>query len=117
MPRKKKAPAEPEPYWSYYVQIWFKFCRDRFGTAPLFTGSAPRDLKGIIKALKDRAAKRNQSWTYDVATHAFYAFLSFAFTDNWLRNNWLLSNLNRQKEKIFFNLRNSVSNTPADPFE
>lgn len=117
MRRKKKTPAEVEPYWSDFVQIWFKFCRDRFSDSPVFDGSAPRDLKGIIKALKKRAALKKQEWTHDVATHSFYSFLSFAYTDPWLRKNWLLFNLNRQKEKLFFNLRKSVSINPTDPFE
>ncbi len=37
-----------------------------------------------------------------------YLFLQEFYKDTWLRNNFLLSNINRQKDKIFFNAANAV---------
>lgn len=108
MKRKKKIQT-PEPHWDKLVGVWFKFCRDVFGDVPVFDGSSPRDLKSIVKALKNRAITSGEEWTELCATSRLHHFLTFAYQDSWLKKNWLLSNLNRQKEKIFFNLRKIVN--------
>lgn len=117
MAKAKKVKAGPEPYWNEFVEIWFNFCREKFSEPPSFDGSAPRDLKSIIKTLHERAIKSNVEWTLNVAQFRFKNFLDFAYQDYWLKNNWLLSNINRQKDKIFFNIRAAINRQPVDPFE
>lgn len=102
--KKEKAPAEP--FWNELVEIWFNFCKKKFSEPPTFDGSAPRDLKFIISTLHDRAVISDVEWTLEVATARFQKFLEFAYSSSeWLQKNWLLSNLNRQKDAIFFNIR------------
>lgn len=115
---KPKKVKEVEPYWPEMVEIWLKICRDIFKDKPTFTGSAPRDLKEIVKPLRERTKSIEIEWTLTVAQQRLYNFFKFAYdTNNWLQKNWLLSNINRQKDAVFFNLRKSVSQVPVDPFE
>lgn len=106
-PKKKRS---AEPYWSDMVGVYFDFCRNRFNDIPSFDGSAPRDMKTIIAALRVRAEAKQIEWTHEVATTRWRSFLEYAFTDRWLAENWLLSNINRQKDKIFFNTSKQQSN-------
>lgn len=115
--KKIKQPKKIEPHWSEMVELWFKFCRDNFGDDPTFDGSSPRNLKSIIKSLRERAEHSGYEWTIGTARYRFTRFLEFAIKDNWLRNNWMLFNIDRQKDKIFFQIRKSTNQTPVDPFE
>jgi hypothetical protein len=101
---KKKIKAPPEKYWNEFVRIFFAFCREKYGTTPTFDQSQPRDLKAIVTALRKRAEHSGVEWDYETATSRFHHFLEYAHsTDKWLRENWVLSNLNRFKDKIFLN--------------
>jgi len=105
-----------EPFWSELVQIYFAFCREKFSETPSFDGSSPRDLKSIVKSLRERALKANVEWNLQVASTRLKNFLDFAYQDRWLKKNFLLSNINRQKDKIFFNIRAAINKQPVDPF-
>lgn len=102
MANTKKEKKPTEFYWNELVHEYFDFCKTKFKEAPSFDGSAPRDMKSIIQALRKRAEEKNLEWTQELAISRFRAFLSYAFSDWWLSENWLLSNLNRQKDKVFF---------------
>lgn len=102
--RKKSIKRSPEPFWNDFVSIYFSFCREKFSDVPSFDGSAPRDLRLIVVALRKRAEKNGFEWDHDSATSKFRHFLEYAFaTEHWLRDHWTLSNLNRSKDAIFFN--------------
>ena len=98
-----KTKQQPEPYWNELVEVYFTFCQRKFNEKPSFDGSSPRDLKNIIRSLKKRAMDAGVEWTYGVAATRLNKFLESAYSDQWLQNNFLLSNINRQKDKIFFN--------------
>lgn len=104
--RKKKF---IEPYWDAIVGVWFKFCIDNYGDKPSFDGSAPRDLKSIMKQLRERAEERGIEWSELAAVTRLNKFLEVANTYKYLNENWLLSNINRQKDTIFFNLSKQYS--------
>lgn len=113
MAKAKKTKAPPEPHWNELVGIWFSFCEEMFNESPTFDGSAPRDLKSIVSALRQRAEKTGLEWTLSLAKLRLHHFLAFAYQDSdWLRKNWLLSNLNRQKDAIFINIRAAYSKQP-----
>ena len=105
MTRKVKEKPAPELYWNELVSVYFNFCREKFNEDPSFDGSSPRDMKSIVKSLRERAEKNNVEWNLVIAKNRFHSFLEFSFHDNWLSQNFLLSNINRQKQKIFFNIR------------
>lgn len=101
---KKKAEKHIEPFWQDIISLYFKFCQDKFNDIPSFDGSAPRDLKNIIISLRKRAEDKKVEWNHEVATTRFRHFLEYCYEDYWLRDNFLLQNINRQKDKIFFKI-------------
>lgn len=106
MAKQKKQKQPPELYWNDLVSLYFAFCTEKFNDVPSFDNSQPRDLKNIITALRKRAEDKQIEWTHEVATTRLWHFLEFAYqSSEWLRNNWLPSNLNRQKDAIFFNFK------------
>jgi hypothetical protein len=100
---RKKHHRPPEKYWNELVSMYFSFCNEKFHDVPAFSGSAPRDMKTIIANLRKRAEKQGYEWDHDNATIRWRLFLEQAYKDEWLRTNWLLSNLARQFDKIIFN--------------
>ena len=104
MAKSRKEKKSPEPYWSELVSIYFSFCKDKFHDVPTFDGSSPRDLKAIIVALRKRCENSGNEWNYESATGRLKHFLEHCFLDKWLSDNFLLSNINRQKDKIFYNI-------------
>lgn len=102
MPKKKE--KHIEPFWNDLVSCYFQFCREKFNDVPTFDGSQPRDLKNIIAALRKRCEDKGNEWAHDTATTRFRSFLEYAYLDSWLRDNWILPNINRHKDKIFFKI-------------
>lgn len=107
MAKAKKEKKPPEPFWNEQVGVYFDFTKGKFhDVPPSFDGSAPKDLKTILETLRKRAEEKNIEWTHEVATTRFRHFLEWAYMDRWLSENWLLQNINRQKDKIFFKIAN-----------
>lgn len=106
-PKKKKEKPPPEPYWNQMVDVFFSFCKDKFGDAPTFDGSAPRDLKQILITLRQRAEIKGVDWTEEAAKFRFVEFLKVAYSDSWLSQNFILFNINRQKDRLFFKQKNN----------
>jgi hypothetical protein len=100
--KKEKKPKVIEPYFQDLVSAYFDFTKSKFSITPSFDGSAPRDLKSIIQTLRKRAEEAGVEWTKETAIQRFTIFLQYAFSDWWLSENWLLSNINRQKDKVIF---------------
>ncbi len=113
---KSKKNPEAEPYWGELVKTYFSFCYEKFNEKPSFDGSAPSDMHRIIETLRQRAAEKNIEWTAETAILRWRGFLGTAHEDDWLSKNWLLSNLNRQKDKIFLNLVNAKNGTHQQQF-
>jgi hypothetical protein len=104
MAKAKKVKKQPEPFWNEQVRIFFDFTKNKFHESPSFDGSSPRNLKNILTELRKRAEEKGVEWTYEVATTRFRLFLEHAFMDRWLSENWLLQNIDRQKDKLFFSI-------------
>lgn len=102
--KEPKPKKQIEPHWNKAVETWFKFTTDKFNAPPSFDGSAPRDLKCIITQLRQRAEDKNIEWSELALVTRLNAFLDAAFTYQYLRTHWLLLNINRQKDIIFFDL-------------
>lgn len=97
-------------HWQSIVETFFSFYEKNFeGEKPSFDGSAPRDLKAIAEVLKKRAELSNVVWTEQTAIIRLSLFLEAAYKIDWLRDNFLLFNLNRQKDKIFLTVK-KISN-------
>lgn len=106
MAKEKKEKTPPAKFWTSMVKVFFDFVRENFdGEVPSFDGSAPRDLKSIVQALEKRAEIAGVEWTEEVANARLRKFFDVAHSIPWLRENFLLFNLNRQKDKIFFTIK------------
>lgn len=106
-----KRKEDAEPYWASLVKTYFSFCYEKFEEKPSFKGSDPSDMHRIIEVLKKRAAEKSIEWTEETANLRWREFLGRAFQDDWLAKNWLLSNLNRKMDVVFFNVANSRNGT------
>lgn len=106
--KKEKKPAEL--YWQDFIEAYFSYTKEKFKEPPTFDGSAPRDLKAIIQALRKRAEDQKVEWTKQVALNRFKMFLDMAYSEWWLREHWMLSNINRSKDPIFFKAAQNRNN-------
>lgn len=100
---KRKAEIEATPFWKKLVDVWFVFYTEKFFEPPSFKGEDPRHLKHICDNLQKRALGRNFEWSEEKAADTLQAFLQFAYTDKWLKENFLLQNLYKQFDKIITN--------------
>lgn len=105
---KKKTPKSSEPFWNELVEVYFNFTQSRYGESPTFDGSAPRDLKNIVSCLRKRAEAKGLEWTEKIAIYRFDLFLQHCYMDDWLKDHWLLMNIDRQKDRIFFNAAKNI---------
>jgi hypothetical protein len=112
---KGKKEKPPEPHWQALVKVWYDFNAENFsGFKPSFEGEDPRDLKAIVQNLCRRAEAGGQEWTEDVAVDRLRKYLKYAFdSDDWIRTNFLLSNLKKQLDKFLKNANANTTGTPA----
>jgi len=104
----KKKEKIVRQYWNDIVSLFFNFCEEKFGERPTFDGSSPRELGMIYDAIKKKSDEKQLDWTEDRALKSHRLFFEFCWADNWLQKNFILFNLNRQKDKIFFNIKNNL---------
>lgn len=110
--KKNNIKAVPEiEFWKQLVDVWFEFYKKNVGngTPPTFKGSAPKNLKNIVENLKQRSLQKNNPWTEETAIFVLGKFLEMAIRIDWLKNNFLLQNLDRQFDKIVNQLSNGTS--------
>lgn len=98
--KNKEFGGEKTLFWGALVDTWFKFYESKKGETPTFTGAAPKDLKAIAENLQKRSVDRGEQWTEEIAVATLARFLTYAYSLPWLCDNFLLSNLNRQFDKI-----------------
>lgn len=106
---RKKNTEVVRPFWQALVKIFFSFCEEKFGEKPSFDGSAPKDMGFIVDAIKSKAEEKGLEWSEEMAKKSWLLFLQTCHDDKWLFENFLLSNMNRQKDRIFFKLKKDVN--------
>jgi hypothetical protein len=114
-----KAPEEKEPtkFWKSFVDIWFRRYDEVTGAKPTFNPAAAKNLKSIIHRLeKLYFDKNNEHWEEVKALITFNKFIDNALRDDWLKSNFLLTNLSTQFDKIINQPKNGTkSNTTGTP--
>lgn len=105
--KKKIKDDLPEPHWQVITNTWFAFNKKEFGDDPSFDRDEPKILKRILHRLKHRAEKQSVEWTEAEALTRFTNFLNKCYADKWLAANFLLSNLEKQFDKIILNHGNN----------
>lgn len=113
MPKKEKIVTA---FYNESVSTFFQFFEKKFGFRPSFDGSAPRDLKNILDAMKQKTEDKSISWTRELSQQMLLAFLEMGYNDPWIKENYFLFNLNRQKDKLFFKLKNRNDGTSKTGF-
>lgn len=107
--QKKKEDATP--HWSALVSEWFRFYVQMHGGAkPSFEevkgspSSPPSNLKQLMQKIRQRVADHpataNVVWDEGNAVTYLRMYLTKAWNDQWLRDNFLLSNLNSKFDAI-----------------
>lgn len=106
---KKKSCAKKEKvteHWQALVDIWFKFYLEQKKEEPTFGGPEGKQLKEIVDRLRKRADKRRETkpelgpWDEKNACDTLLHFLQYAHGIEWIKNNFLLSNILKQFDKI-----------------
>ena len=87
-------------YWKELVEVYYNFYMDKFGAKPDFTGQQPKTLKAIIEKMERSAEQISMEWTKDNAVKEFEHILSAAYDDKWLKENFMLANINIQYQKL-----------------
>ena len=113
MVKKEKKVTE---FFNESVSTFFQFFEKKFGFRPSFDGSAPRDLKSILEAMKKRSEEKSIQWTLQLSQQMLLAFLEAGYNEPWLQENYFLFNLNRQKDKLFFKLKKKNDGTSKTGF-
>jgi len=111
-----KKEKKTTPYFKEMVSVYFQFFEKKFDFRPSFDGSSPRDLKNILESMKSRSEEKGFEWTEELSGQMLNAFLEQCYQDVWLKDNFLLFNLNRQKDKIFLKLKSKVNGTSKEGF-
>lgn len=94
---KKKKTVE---YWQVLVKTWFEFYSEKFGQEPSFPPSMAAHLKSIVVRIRKISDKKGFEWTEQHAIRSFHHFLAKAWEDEWLRANFLLTNLSTKFDSI-----------------
>lgn len=100
---KGKPAEEPEPHWDLLVKVWFDFGIEKFGVEPSFAGKDPKTFKTIVSRLKKRASDAKVDWNETTGPQRLRYFLDSAYAESWLKENFLLSNLEKQFDKFIQN--------------
>lgn len=111
--KKKESEGDGTPHWTALVKVWFDFNEAKLDFSPSFVGQDPRSLKNICEKLQKRSVQKGYEWSEQNAIGALTAFLTHAITDKWLKENFLLPNIDRQFDKIISNAasKQNINNT------
>jgi len=98
-PKKSKKNSEVF-YWKKIIESWFQFYQSKFKTKPTFNAAAGKNLKSIMVRLEKMSKEKNIDWNEDVCLRSFMKFLNNAWEDDWLKQNFLLTNLSSKFDSI-----------------
>lgn len=110
---KKK--NESFPHWKILVENWFSFYKEKFQQEPSFTGPMAASLKSIVDRLKKFSSEKGFEWTEEYSAKVFKHFLTKAYADEWLRNNFLLTNLSTKFDSIINSSIDGTTKTAKQP--
>lgn len=93
-----------EPFWDAIVKVWFDwYAEQRIGEQPDFTGSAPKDLKSLVKKIKAKCIEHNLAWTEENAIRAFVQFFNLCLKYKFTSDKLMLSLFNKYFQEITTN--------------
>lgn len=88
-------------YWKKFVEAWFEFYKSKFTDKPTFNATMAASLKSIMLRIRKTADEKKLSeWTEEYAVRCLIYFLNKAYADDWLKANFLLTNLSSKFDSI-----------------
>lgn len=104
--------SEKTPFFEELLDVWSEFYENEFNSKP----SPDREnLKTIILKIRNFCYEKKYVWDKDFAKKSLTHFLKKAIKNDWLRENFLLSNIAKQFDSILNSQKNgnSKSQQPA----
>jgi hypothetical protein len=105
----KKDVSEKTAYWDKAVVTWFEFYESKTFFKPTFDGQSAKALKKIWTGLENISKQKNEDWDEGSCCRSLNSFLTTAYQDKWLNENFLLTNLASKFDAIIKNNRNGHS--------
>lgn len=87
-------------FYKKYVEIWFSFFEEKYQFKPAFNSANGKKIKSIIKKLENLSKEKNFEFDEENAKKSFLRLLNLAYSDEWLRNNFELSNIDSKFNSI-----------------
>lgn len=87
-------------FWRELVRVWFNFYQKKFSAKPTFNKVAAANFKNIIERIKKISKEKGFEWNEDYAKRCLLHFLEKAYSDEWLRANFILNNLSTKFDSI-----------------
>jgi hypothetical protein len=99
---KTTHPKASEQYWRSLVQTYMLFVENKFHYRVPFEKSAPRDLKYIVKYLRELAEEKHIAWDKPTACRTLSVFLQCAWAFEGVISNqeWFLPTASKFKKEI-----------------
>ena len=92
--------ADKSAYYSIMTEVYFDFYQSMFNFKPTFSKVDGKMIKEIEAKIIDLSKQKNMEITENRVRASFYKILDFASKDKWLKENFLLKNINSQFNKI-----------------
>lgn len=99
-PPTKKTSTTAVEFWQPMVDTWFTFYKEKFLIDPTFSAAMAKSFKTIVSNIKKLGTADGTIWTEDYAVRLLQHFFKKAYGDAWLRENFLLTNLNSKFDSI-----------------
>lgn len=97
---KPPKPKKEIKHWKVIVDLWFKFYKTKFDVDPTFNATHAKSLKLILQRLEKLSVSKKIDWTEEIAIKSMQKFFEQAWEDDWLKQNFLLTNLSSKFDSI-----------------
>ena len=87
-------------HWAALCKAYSDWYKEQFGFTPDFRGAESTSMKQVVSKLKAIAEENKYIWTEEIAVMYLLKFLKLAYEDKWLKENFLMKNINQQFSKI-----------------
>lgn len=101
----KSVELNPMEHWQPCVKAYFDWFKTKYKFEPDFKAENPRMFKQILAKLRKVADENKVAWTEKNAIGYVIKLMNAAYEDKWLKENFLLKNINSQYSKIRANER------------
>lgn len=98
-------------FWKELVKVWFDFYEKNYLTEPTFNAASGKQLKSILTRLEKKTKEKGFDWTETHSADCLAQFLERARSDEWLKRNFSLANLDSKFDIIITPKNEQFNNT------